>query len=324
MIFPRSIRVLFVCLATVAGSVLPAFAQQTGVIVGTATSSDGAGLPGVTVEARSAVLPAPRSTVTEENGDYRLPALPPGAYTVTFTLSGMATVTRQVEVQLALETRIDATLGIAGVTEAVEVTASTGLVDRSVGHAEQRHLVRAAPRRAGGAAVSRPAQADSRRPVQPGHDPRPQRRRQRPGQRLPVRWRQRDAAAVRHALRRTGVARHRPGDGHPRRRARRRFRSRRRLHDRFGQQVRHQQVLRPGQLPVPAEEDDRGDHAATRCRITRATRPGRTSTWADRCCPRRSSSTPPTSGPPSPAPTTPTSTASCRNTSRPATKASAS
>jgi hypothetical protein len=133
MIFPRSIRVLFLCLATAAGSVLPAFAQQTGIIVGTATSSDGAGLPGVTVEAKSAVLPAPRSTITEENGDYRLPALPPGAYTVTFTLSGMATVTRQVEVQLALETRIDATLGIAGVTEAVEVTASAGLVDRSSG-----------------------------------------------------------------------------------------------------------------------------------------------------------------------------------------------
>jgi hypothetical protein len=133
MIFPRSIRVLFVCLATVAGSVLPAFAQQTGVIVGTAASSDGAPLPGVTVEARSAILPAPRSTVTEDNGDYRLPALPPGAYTVTFTLQGMATVTRQVEVQLALETRIDATLGIAGVTEAVEVTASTGLVDRTSG-----------------------------------------------------------------------------------------------------------------------------------------------------------------------------------------------
>jgi hypothetical protein len=133
MIFPRSIRVLFLCLAIAAGSVLPAFAQQTGTIAGTATSSDGAGLPGVTVEAKSAVLPAPRSTVTEENGGYRLPALPPGAYTVTFTLSGMATVTRQVEVQLALETRIDATLGIAGVTEAVEVTATTGLVDRSSG-----------------------------------------------------------------------------------------------------------------------------------------------------------------------------------------------
>jgi hypothetical protein len=113
--------------------VLPAFAQQTGVIVGTASTADGASLPGVTVEAKSAVLPAARSTVTEENGGYRLPALPPGAYTVTFTLQGMATVTRQVEVQLALETRIDATMGIAGVTEAVEVTASTSLVDRTSG-----------------------------------------------------------------------------------------------------------------------------------------------------------------------------------------------
>ena len=72
MIFPRSIRVLFLCLAIAAGSVLPAFAQQTGIIVGTVTSSDGAGLPGVTVEAKSAVLPAPRTTVTGDNGE--LPA----------------------------------------------------------------------------------------------------------------------------------------------------------------------------------------------------------------------------------------------------------
>ena len=39
----------------------------------------------------------------------------------------MATVTRQVEVQLALETRIDATLGIAGVTEAVPETSEASL-----------------------------------------------------------------------------------------------------------------------------------------------------------------------------------------------------
>ena len=108
MIFPRSIRVLSICLAIAACSTLPAFAQQTGTVFGTATSADGVGLPGVTIEARSPVLPAPRTTVSEENGDYRLPALPPGQYTVTFSLSGMATVTRQVQVQLALETRIDA------------------------------------------------------------------------------------------------------------------------------------------------------------------------------------------------------------------------
>ena len=71
-------------------------------------------LPGVTVEARADVLPSPRVTVTEAAGEYRLPALPPGNYTVTFTLSGMQTVTRQAQVQLGQDTVVDATLGVQG------------------------------------------------------------------------------------------------------------------------------------------------------------------------------------------------------------------
>ena len=43
---------------------VPSFAQQTGAIIGKVTASDGAVLPGVTVEARSDVLPGPRLVVT--------------------------------------------------------------------------------------------------------------------------------------------------------------------------------------------------------------------------------------------------------------------
>ena len=73
------------------------FAQQTGSISGKVMDTRGAVLPGVTVEARSTVLPGPRDTVTGGDGTYQLPALPPGDYTVTFTLDGMQTVTRQVQ-----------------------------------------------------------------------------------------------------------------------------------------------------------------------------------------------------------------------------------
>ena len=123
----RAVRTLLVlCLASFAA---PLVAQQTGSISGTVTATDGSRLPGVTVEARSDVLPGPRTTVTGENGQYRLPALPPGDYEVTFTLSGMQDVTRRARVQLALDTVADATLGVQAIEETIVVTAETSLVD---------------------------------------------------------------------------------------------------------------------------------------------------------------------------------------------------
>ena len=107
-----------------------ASAQQTGAIIGKVIDTGGGVLPGVTVEARSDVLPSPRTTVTEVNGEYRLPALPPGNYTLTFVLSGMQTSTRQAQVQLSQDTVVNATLGVGGVEETVTVTATASLIDR--------------------------------------------------------------------------------------------------------------------------------------------------------------------------------------------------
>lgn len=125
----RAIR-RFLFLAVLLSVALPASAQQTGAISGKVMATDGAVLPGVTVEATADVLPTPRVTVTGPVGEYRMPALPPGNYTITFTLQGMTTVTRQAQVQLAQDTRIEVTLGIEGVTETVEVTAAASLIER--------------------------------------------------------------------------------------------------------------------------------------------------------------------------------------------------
>ena len=228
-----------------------ASAQQTGTLSGKVTATDGAALPGVTVEVRADVLPGPRTTVTGPTGEYRLPALPPGNYTAKFTLSGMQPVTRQAQVQLLQDTVVDVQLGVQGVTEAVTVTASATLIDRDtatiksglsneqieglpVGQ-EYRDLIKLIPG------------------VQntPGQDARSQRRRQRPGQRLSIRRRQRDAAALRHALGRAGVARYRANHDDEGWRARHRLRSVRRVHRRLGEQVRHQPARRSGQLPAP-------------------------------------------------------------------------
>jgi len=129
-VFFRFIRTYIFVLCCCGIAALPASAQQTGSISGKAVDTGGGVLPGVTVEARSDVLPAPRSATTGAAGEYQLPALPPGSYTVTFTLSGMQTVTRKAEVQLALDTVVDGELGVQGVSEDVTVTASATLIDK--------------------------------------------------------------------------------------------------------------------------------------------------------------------------------------------------
>ena len=122
----RLLLLLFLLLLAVPA----AFAQQTGSIGGRVTA-DGAALPGVTVEARSTVLPQPRVTTTDENGEYRLPALVPGRYTLTFSLAGMETRTREVQVLLDQTTDADVTLGVAGLSESITVTADSTVIDTS-------------------------------------------------------------------------------------------------------------------------------------------------------------------------------------------------
>ena len=51
-------------------------------------------LPGATVTARNEETGLTRTAVTEAAGDYRLPALPPGRYTVTAELQGFTTESR--------------------------------------------------------------------------------------------------------------------------------------------------------------------------------------------------------------------------------------
>jgi hypothetical protein len=106
-----------------------AFAQQTGSISGNVSASDGSMLPGVTVEARSNILPQPRTTITGSAGEYRLPALPPGRYTVTYSLAGLESATRTVDVLLNVDTTVGVKLGVAGVSENITVTAEASLVN---------------------------------------------------------------------------------------------------------------------------------------------------------------------------------------------------
>ena len=110
---------------------VPLAAQTTGSISGHVTDASGATLPGVTVEATSAALQGSRVGVSDAAGLYRLPLLPPGNYTVAFTLSGFGQKKQAaVAVLLGKETAVDAVLSPA-VTESITVGSFAPPIDTS-------------------------------------------------------------------------------------------------------------------------------------------------------------------------------------------------
>lgn len=103
----------------------PARAQvPTGTISGHLTSSDGQPLPGATVTATSNNLQGVRTVVTTENGDFILPLLPPGEYTLTFELSGFQSLKKEISLAGTQTLTLNETMSVGGVVERVEVTAS--------------------------------------------------------------------------------------------------------------------------------------------------------------------------------------------------------
>jgi hypothetical protein len=108
-----------------------AYAQTLGTIAGSVRDPSGAVLPGVTVEASSpALIEKVRTVVTDGTGLYRLVNLPPGTYTVTFTLPGFNTTRREaVEVSLGFTASIDAELRVGAIEETVTVTGESPIVD---------------------------------------------------------------------------------------------------------------------------------------------------------------------------------------------------
>ena len=109
----------------------PAAAQTSAEIAGVVKDSSGAVLPGVTVEASSpALIERSRTVFTDTQGQYRVIALNPGAYKVTFTLPGFKTVVREgIVLTAAFTASIDATMAVGGIEETVTVSGQSPLVD---------------------------------------------------------------------------------------------------------------------------------------------------------------------------------------------------
>jgi hypothetical protein len=115
----------------VTGLVAPSAVYAQASIAGVVRDSSGGILPGVTVEASSPVLiEKARSAVTDGGGQYRIIDLRPGTYTVTFTLPGFSTVSREgLELAGAFAATLHAEMSVGSLEETVRVTGESPIVD---------------------------------------------------------------------------------------------------------------------------------------------------------------------------------------------------
>jgi hypothetical protein len=109
-------------------SLLPA--QTTyGSIVGTVTDPSGGIIPGAKTSLTNLGTAENRTGVTAANGTYRFVNLVPGRYRLEVEAAGFKRLTREpIAVEVEAAVRIDAVLQVGNVSETIEVTAETPLL----------------------------------------------------------------------------------------------------------------------------------------------------------------------------------------------------
>jgi outer membrane receptor protein involved in Fe transport len=124
-------RILFflTCLLIITSTVQ---AQRlTGAIRGEVTDDSGGPLPGVNVTVSgTALIGGSQLAVTDADGNYRFPALPPGTYKLQFALEGFQPVTYD-EVRVVLGTSIEqnVSMNLSKVSEELVITGESPLID---------------------------------------------------------------------------------------------------------------------------------------------------------------------------------------------------
>ena len=69
--------------------------QETATVIGTVRDSQQAALPGASVTVKNVDTGFTRASVSDDQGRYRLAAIPPGAYELTAELAGFGTAIRK-------------------------------------------------------------------------------------------------------------------------------------------------------------------------------------------------------------------------------------
>ena len=140
-------RTLFVALVALLFAA-PAFAQATSSLRGKVVDTQGAVIPGVTVQLINPQTGFNRTVFSDEAGAYQLSQVPPGPYELKAELAGFATASNRLTLQVNTPATLDVKLELAGMSEAVSVEAVVtpiNTVDATIGNAFSETQVRQLP-----------------------------------------------------------------------------------------------------------------------------------------------------------------------------------
>ncbi len=136
--FQLAVALLAVCLLATSAFAQGGGASSTGTINGKVTDASQAVLPGVTVTATSPAMLGPQVSVSNAEGNYRFPGVPPGTYTVTFELPGFSTVKHEgIEIRLGFTGTLNVEMKVASLQETVTVTGASPVIDTSTTRTQQ-------------------------------------------------------------------------------------------------------------------------------------------------------------------------------------------
>ena len=107
---------------------IAAFAQTSGTISGTVADTSGALIPNARVAARNLTNGERRDTVSNTNGQYTFPLLPPGEYEIEVAQSGFATTVRRAVLSVTERIAVDFSLQPSSVKEQVEISSAAPLL----------------------------------------------------------------------------------------------------------------------------------------------------------------------------------------------------
>jgi hypothetical protein len=103
---------------------------QLATLVGTVKDSSGAVVPGAAIRVTNTKTGVVNTAITNESGDYVVPSLPAAVYDIEAELTGFKKVTvKDLTLQIAQKARVDLTLAVGEVSEAVTVEGQAPLIN---------------------------------------------------------------------------------------------------------------------------------------------------------------------------------------------------